>query len=171
MHRTRSTCGQQLARKIDVLVQELQAEKPAPPMSVSDTPLDWERSHGEVEPEPEVLAPPEPEPIPEPEPRSAAPPSPSGASEQSADASAISSGGAAGGFTLMEGQDSAWGLVCGIEQFSPDDLRTKAEYLNERPELRSSALLAELCRAQAVLAQTPTDAAQPHWLAFLQATC
>ena len=69
-----------------------------------------------------------------------------------------SSGGAAGGFTLREGEDSAWGLVCGIEQFSPDDLQTQADCMNERPELRSSALLAALCRAQAVLAQMPIDA-------------
>jgi hypothetical protein len=156
--KAKGECGQRLAHKIDLLLAQVQAEETAPPMPVSVTPLQWERSHGEVDPEPEVSAEPEPEPMPEPEPASAAPPSPSGAGEQSADASAISSGGAAGGFTLREGEDSAWGLVCGIEQFSPDDLQTQADYLNERPELRSSALLAALCRAQAVLAQTPADA-------------
>ena len=90
--------------------------------------------------------------------RRADPPTASGGVGTSADESAISNGGVAGGFTLRDGEDSAWGLVCGIEQFSPDDLQTQADCMNERPELRSSALLAALCRAQAVLAQTPVDA-------------
>jgi hypothetical protein len=103
--KAKGECGQRLAHKIDLLLQELKTEEPAPPMPVAVTPLQWERSHGEVDPEPEVSAEPEPEPMPEPEPASAAPPSPSGAGEQSADASAISSGGAAGGFTLCDDLD------------------------------------------------------------------
>ena len=109
--RARSTCGQQLSRKIDALLQELRAEEPAPPIPVSVTPLQWERSHGEVDPpEPEVSAEPEPEPIPEPEPASAAPPAPMGAGAQSADASAISGGGAAGGLSYYE-LPSLWQLL------------------------------------------------------------
>ena len=89
---------------------ELRAEEPAPPMPVSVTPLDWERSHGEVDPSPEVLVEPAAEPIPEPEPASAAPPAPMGAGAQSADASAISSGGAAGGLSYYE-LPSLWQLL------------------------------------------------------------
>ena len=108
--RARSTCGEKLSRKIDALLQELRAEEPAPPMPVSVTPLDWERSHGEVDPSPEVLVEPAAEPIPEPEPASAAPPAPMGAGAQSADASAISSGGAAGGLSYYE-LPSLWQLL------------------------------------------------------------
>jgi hypothetical protein len=79
-------------------------------MPVSVTPLQWERSHGEVDPSPEVLVEPAAEPIPEPEPASAAPPAPMGAGAQSADASAISSGGAAGGLSYYE-LPSLWQLL------------------------------------------------------------
>ena len=79
-------------------------------MPVSVTPLQWERSHGEVDPSTEVLVEPAAEPIPEPEPASAAPPAPMGAGVQSADASAISSGGAAGGLSYYE-LPSLWQLL------------------------------------------------------------
>ena len=91
-------------------------------------------------------------------PRRADPPLALGGVGTSADDTAARDGGVVGSFTLREGEDSAWGLVCGIERFSPDDLQTQADCIDEHPELRSSALLAALCRAQAVLAQTPTNA-------------
>lgn len=106
--RAGSNCCRKLGRKLDAMLQEVQAEKPAPPISVSVIPLDWYLSHGESEPEHEVEAPPEPAPIPEPEPASAAPPS--GAGEQSADASAISNGGVADGLSYAE-LHSLWELV------------------------------------------------------------
>ena len=86
-------------------------------MPVSVTPLQWERSHGEVDPpEPEVSAEPEPEPIPEPEPASAAPPAPMGAGVQSADASASSIGGDVVGFTLRDDLDHLQRVYQFLEQ-------------------------------------------------------
>ena len=158
--RARSTCGQQLSRKIDDLLQELRAEEPAPPMPVSVTPLDWERSHGEVDPpEPEVSAEPEPEPIPEPEPASAAPPAPMGAGAQSADASAISGGGAAGGLSYYE-LPSLWQLLTDTAEDAAitTPLTRLLDQLEDSPAFRRGQVAGAIADLQAALEQVSHQA-------------
>ena len=157
--RARSTCGEKLSRKIDALLQELQAEEPAPPMPVSVTPLQWERSHGEVEPEPEVVAPPEPAPTAEPEPASAAPPSPSGAGEQSADASAISSGGAAGGLSYAE-LPSLWQLLTDTTEdaATTTPLTRLLDQMEDSPAFRRGQVAGALGALQEALEQVSHQA-------------
>ena len=157
--RARSTCGEKLSRKIDALLQELRAEEPAPPIPVSVTPLDWERSHGEVDPSPEVSAEPEPEPIPEPEPASAAPPAPMGAGVQSADASAISSGGAAGGLSYYE-LPSLWQLLTDTTEDAAitTPLTQLLDQMEDSPVFRRGQVAGAIADLQAALEQVSHQA-------------
>ena len=158
--RARSTCGERLSRKIDDLLQELRAEEPAPPMPVSVTPLQWERSHGEVDPpEPEVSAEPEPEPMPEPEPASAAPPAPMGAGAQSADASAISGGGAAGGLSYYE-LPSLWQLLTDTAEDAAirTPLTLLLDQMEDSPVFRRGQVAGAIADLQAALEQVSHQA-------------
>ena len=161
--RAGSTCGEKLSRKIDALLQELRAEEPAPPMPVSVTPLQWERSHGEVDPpEPEVSAEPEPEPIPEPEPASAAPPAPMGAGVQSADASASSIGGDVVGFTypprLDHYEEDCWSALVTPAGAEPQTVGELLEFLETSGEARAAAQLQALKRSRLILQRVSTEA-------------
>ena len=157
--KAKGECGQRIGRKLDLLLQELRAEEPAPPMPVSVTPLQWERSHGEVDPEPEVSAEPEPEPMPEPEPASAAPPSPSGAGVQSADASSISSGGAAGGLSYAE-LPSLWQLLTDTAEDAAvrTSLTVLLDQMEDSPAFRRGQVAGALADLQAALEQVSHQA-------------
>ena len=145
--RARSTCGEKLSRKIDDLLQELRAEEPAPPMPVSVTPLQWERSHGEVDPSPEVLVEPAAEPIPEPEEHPAAlgdPPSVAAATAGPGAGEAELTGASAPMPcpSLLDHEASIWALLTQPDGHGqPQDLSDLLTVLAASPELRSAALL------------------------------
>jgi hypothetical protein len=89
-------------------------------------------------------------------PRRADPPSASGGVGTSADDTAISDGGVAGGFTLRDGEESIWDLLtqpdgCG----QPQDLADLLAVLAASPELRSAALLRSMERFRDALDQLP----------------
>lgn len=140
---------------------ELRAEEPAPPMPVSVTPLDWERSHGEVDPSPEVLVEPAAEPIPEPEEHPAAlgdPPSVAAATAGPGAGEAEPSGASVPMPCppLLDHEASIWALLTQPDGHGqPQDLSDLLTVLAASPELRSAALLRSMERFRDQLDQLP----------------
>ena len=129
-------------------------------MPVSVTPLDWDRSHGEVDPpSPEVSA--EPEPIPEPEEHPAAlgdPPSVAAATAGPGAGEAEPSGASVPMPCppLLDHEASIWALLAQPDGHSqPQDLSDLLTVLAASPELRSAALLRSMERFRDQLDQLP----------------
>ena len=89
-------------------------------------------------------------------PRRADPPTASGGVGTSADDTAISSGGVAGGFTLRDHESSIWDLLTQPDGHGhPQDLADLLAVLAASPELRSAALLRGLERFRDQLDRLP----------------